>query len=105
MAQAGGRPAVAGKLATVLSRCLPTLAIAALLFSAALGRVALAHWERSLNAALQESLAERDRIDSEWSRLLIEEATLGDLTRVEQQAREQLDMVRLAESDRRVVMK
>ena len=87
----------------MLSRCIPTLLLAVLLFTAALGRVALAHWERSLNAELQQSLAERDRVDSEWSRLLIEEATLGDLTRVERLAREQLGMVGLADGEYQVV--
>ncbi len=86
-----------------MARYLPTLLLALALFGSALGRVGVAHWERSLNASLQQLHAARDRIDSEWSRLLIEEATLGDLNRVEQVARRDLDMIGLADSHSLVV--
>ncbi|HCZ49102.1 MAG TPA: cell division protein FtsL, partial [Gammaproteobacteria bacterium] len=45
-------------------------------FASALGVIHLKHHERSLIAQLSRLRHEHDRLDSEWSRLLLEEATL-----------------------------
>lgn len=63
-------------------------------FASALGVIHLKHRERSLIAQLSRLQHEHDRLDSEWSRLLLEEATLTTHARVESKAREQLHMVR-----------
>lgn len=62
-------------------------------FASALGVIHLKHRERSLIAQLSRLQHEHDRLDSEWSRLLLEEATLTTHARVESKAREQLHMV------------
>jgi cell division protein FtsL len=62
-------------------------------FASALGVIHLKHRERSLIAQLSRLQHERDRLDSEWSRLLLEEATLTTHARVEGKARKQLHMV------------
>lgn len=50
------------------------------------------HLNRSLHAKLQGLQQSRDRLHVEWSRLLLEQGTLGSDVRVEQVARDQLDM-------------
>lgn len=62
-------------------------------FASALAVVHVKHRERSLVTALSELRETRDRLDSEWSRLLLEEATLTTHARVEGKAREDLGMV------------
>ncbi len=62
-------------------------------FASALVVVYLKHSERSLIAQLSHLRQERDRLDSEWSRLLLEEATLTTHARVEGKARDELRMV------------
>jgi cell division protein FtsL len=72
------------------------LLLAALLlvcFASALGVVHIKYRERRLVAELSELRETRDRLDSEWSRLLLEEATLTTHARVEHKAREELNMV------------
>ncbi|WP_448507760.1 cell division protein FtsL [Immundisolibacter sp.] len=72
------------------------LLLAALLlacFASALGVVHIKHRERRLVTELSELRETRDRLDSEWSRLLLEEATLTTHARVEGKARDELNMV------------
>jgi cell division protein FtsL len=72
------------------------LLLAALLlvcFASALAVVYVKHRERRLVAELGELRDTRDRLDSEWSRLLLEEATLTTHARVEGKARDELGMV------------
>ncbi|MBC7160644.1 MAG: cell division protein FtsL [Immundisolibacter sp.] len=72
------------------------LLLAALLlvcFASALGVVHIKYRERRLVTELSELRESRDRLDSEWSRLLLEEATLTTHARVEGKARDELGMV------------
>ena len=72
------------------------LLLAALLlacFVSALAVVHVKYRERRLVTELSELRESRDRLDSEWSRLLLEEATLTTHARVEGKARDELNMV------------
>lgn len=51
------------------------------------------HQARQLFLQLESLAAERDEANSEWSRLQLEQATLGDAGRVEGIASEQLGMI------------
>ncbi len=51
------------------------------------------HQARQLFLQLESLSAERDEANSEWSRLQLEQATLGDAGRVEGIASEQLGMI------------
>jgi len=62
-------------------------------FASALAVVHIKHRERRLVTELSELREARDRLDSEWSRLLLEEATLTTHARVEGKARQDLGMV------------
>lgn len=62
-----------------------------LLFSA-MAVVVSKHLDRSLHIRLQQLQKNRDDLHVEWSRLLLEQGTLGSDPRVEQIAREQLGM-------------
>lgn len=62
-------------------------------FASALAVVYVKHRERRLVAELSELRDARDHLDSEWSRLLLEEATLTTHARVEAKARDELGMV------------
>jgi cell division protein FtsL len=53
--------------------------------------------------ALQHVRAERDALDVEWGRLQIQEAALTTHTRIEDNARTQLDMIMPAGGEVRVV--
>lgn len=62
-------------------------------FASALAVVHVKHRERRLVAELSDLREARDRLDGEWSRLLLEEATLTTHARVEGKARDELGMV------------
>lgn len=68
------------------------LAAAATLVTA-LGVITTKHHERQLNARLAQLQRERDTLDGEWTRLLLEEATLSTHTRVDATARRELGML------------
>lgn len=68
------------------------LVIAGLIAVTALGVVASKHKSRALVDAQQRLDWERDRLATEWSQLQLEEASLAAHGRVEQVARERLDM-------------
>ena len=59
----------------------------------AMGVVYTKHLNRKLHIELQQLQQSRDSLHVEWSKLLLEQGTLGSDVRVEQVAREQLDMV------------
>lgn len=59
----------------------------------ALGVITTKHSERQLNARLAQLQRERDAIDGEWTRLLLEEATLSTHTRIDATARRELGML------------
>lgn len=60
--------------------------------SSALAVVVSKHLNRRLHIQLQQLQQARDALHIEWSRLLLEQGTLGSDARVEQVAREQLGM-------------
>ena len=61
--------------------------------ASALGVVYLQHESRSLFVQRQRLQSEQDEFQVEWSRLQLEQAWLGDASRIEKIAREQLSMV------------
>ncbi len=72
------------------------LAMIALIFAvmgSAIGVVYCRHLDRRLHIDLQKLQQSRDALHVEWSRLLLEQGTLASDVRVEQVAREQLDMI------------
>lgn len=77
---------------------LATLILGTALTASCFGVVRSAHWQRQLYGDLQAIQKEKDRTDTEWRRLLLEEATLASHTRIEQIARRDLDMVRGSEA-------
>ena len=62
------------------------------LIGTALGVVYTQHLSRSLVVKLQEQKQQRDELNIEWSRLLLERSTWATHARVERLAREQLGM-------------
>lgn len=51
-----------------------------------------AHWNRQLLNSLYGELSERDKIQAEWGRLILEQSTWTAHNRIETLAREQLKM-------------
>jgi len=62
------------------------------LIATAIGVVYAQHLSRSLVVQLQEQKLQRDELNIEWSRLLLERSTWATHARVERLAREQLGM-------------
>jgi len=62
------------------------------LIGTAIGVVYTQHLSRSLVVQLQEQKLQRDELNIEWSRLLLERSTWATHARVERLAREQLGM-------------
>lgn len=60
--------------------------------ASALGVVYARHEARKAFTELQGLYAERDALDIDWDRLLIEQSTWATHARIEQLARERLDM-------------
>lgn len=68
------------------------LALAAAVMVSALAVVRTKHENRALVDQLETLRKGQERLNSEWAQLQLEEATLGDHSRVERIAREQLGM-------------
>lgn len=62
------------------------------LMASAVAAVYAKHQTRKQFVELQGLVAERDRLEMDWGRLQLERSTLGSHARVEQLARERLDM-------------
>lgn len=73
-------------------------ALGALVLVAALAVVQNKHEHRRLTTELDRARAERNRLELEWSQLQLEEATLASHARIEQVARERLEMWEPVES-------
>ncbi len=73
--------------------------LAAAALASALGVVYSKHLARQRFAELQGLYRERDALDVEWGRLLLEQSTWGALSRVERLAKSQLHMVYPAPQD------
>ena len=68
------------------------LLLTPMLIGTAIGVVYTQHLSRSLVVQLQEQKLQRDELNIEWSRLLLERSTWATHARVERLAREQLGM-------------
>jgi cell division protein FtsL len=77
---------VAGKRGLILT------ALVVALVSSAVAAVYAKHESRKLFAAFSALIDERDRLDSDWSRLQMEQSAVSTHSRVEQLAREQMRM-------------
>lgn len=74
-------------------RMLVTLTLVGVLLASSIGVVVSAHDNRELFNALSQLQAERDRYQSEWSQLLLEQSALSAHGRVEKLAAERFSMV------------
>jgi cell division protein FtsL len=59
----------------------------------ALGLVYMTNTTRSLNASIQQTLVERDRIHVEWGQLLLEKSTLLMQARIQNLAEDKMNML------------
>jgi len=73
------------------SKAMPALFLVMLILSAVV--IGIRQQGRSLFTKLEELHAERDALNIEWGRLLLEEGTWSQHHRVETTARQRLDMV------------
>ncbi len=79
------------------------LILLVLIFSSAMGVVFMTHHTREAVSQKDQALEERDRLDGEWRNLLLEETALSDHSRVQNVARDELDMKR-PDPDKEVVI-
>lgn len=77
--------------------------VALCVVATALGVVYSKHRSRELFVELQALTAQRDELNVEWGKLMLEQSTWATPPRVEQVAREQLDM-RVPSSDEIVIV-
>ena len=83
----------ASDLAMVLIRsCWPVLLLLLLVIIAGLSLGYVSYENRRLNNLIQQELENRNRAQVQWSKLLLEHSTLTSPGRIEQIAREELDM-------------
>jgi cell division protein FtsL len=80
--------------AATITRQLPAIVamLAVVVLSSGLAAVYARHQSRKLFIELQALTAERDRLEMDWGRLQLEQGTQANHARVEQLAREQLQM-------------
>lgn len=69
-----------------------TTTLVALVMVSAIACIYAKHESRKLFTELQDLIAERDRMEVDWGRLQIEQGTWSTYARVEQVAREKMDM-------------
>lgn len=74
-----------------------------LLLVSAAGVVWSKHQSRSLFVELQKLQTERDRLDTEWGQLRLEQSTAATYGRIEQMAHEDLNMVVPSPNEVRIV--
>lgn len=79
--------------ATRQGKVMVSLALVLLLVASSIGVVVSAHENRGLFNTLSQLQAERDRYQSEWSQLLLEQSALSAHGRVENLAAERFNMV------------
>lgn len=83
---------------------IPLLVVVALVIVSSVGVIYSKHMNRNEFIQLQKLERQRDLLNEEWGRLLLEQSTWGSPSRVEQQARSRLDMV-VPQADSTVVIK
>ncbi len=66
--------------------------LALLVLVSAIAVVEVKHQTRSLFLKLEQLQAERDRLNTEWSRLRLEQGALATHSRVERMAREEFEL-------------
>ena len=69
------------------------LVLIVVLLVSAVGVIYTKHVSRSEFIVLQNLNQQRDKLNEEWGRLLLEESTWASPNRIEQQARARLDMI------------
>jgi cell division protein FtsL len=79
-------------LGMAAKRALTLAALVTLLVSSAIAAVYAKHESRKLFMALSALIDERDRLETDWSRLQMEQSAVSTHSRVEQLAREQMHM-------------
>ncbi len=79
------------------------LMLAAAVLASAVAVIHVKYLTRGDFGTLQQVRAQRDALDVEWGRLQIQEAALTSHTRIEDNARTQLDMIMPAGGEVRVV--
>jgi cell division protein FtsL len=83
---------------------IPLLVVVALVIVSSVGVIYSKHMNRNEFIQLQKLERQRDLLNEEWGRLLLEQSTWGSPSRVEQQAKSRLDMV-VPKADSTVVIK
>ena len=83
---------------------IPMLIMVALVIVSSVGVIYSKHMNRNEFIQLQKLEKQRDLLNEEWGRLLLEQSTWGSPSRVEQQAKTRLDMV-VPKADSTVVIK
>lgn len=87
----------------VRSGLVVALMLAAAVLASGVAVIHVKYLTREEFGTLQQVRAERDALDVEWGRLQIQEAALTSHTRIEDNARTQLDMITPAGGEVRVV--
>lgn len=82
---------------------IPMLVMVLLVIFSSVAVIYTKHVSRNEFIKLQQLEKQRDSLNEEWGRLLLEESTLGNPSRVERQARQRMQMV-VPEADRTVVI-
>jgi cell division protein FtsL len=83
---------------------IPMLVMVAMVIVSSVGVIYSKHMNRNEFIQLQKLEKQRDLLNEEWGRLLLEQSTWGSPSRVEQQAKTRLDMV-VPKADSTVVIK
>jgi cell division protein FtsL len=79
------------------------LLVLILIFASAMGVVFTTHHTRQAITEKDQALQERERLDNEWRNLLIEETALAEHSRVQEIAKDELQMKR-PDSDKEMVI-
>lgn len=82
----------------------PLLLLAVLVIISAVSVIYAKHLNRNEFIQLQQLEKQRDLLNEEWGRLLLEQSTWGSPSRVEQQVRSRLEMI-VPKADMTVVIK
>ncbi len=73
-------------------RLLILLVLSILVFVSAISVVYVTHHQRRLFISLQQLQQQRDQMNIEWRKLLLEENSISTTSRVQQKATDELDM-------------
>ncbi|MCG9683683.1 cell division protein FtsL [Vibrio sp. Isolate23] len=79
------------------------LLVLIMIFASAMGVVFTTHHTRQAITEKDQALQERERLDNEWRNLLIEETALAEHSRVQEIAKDELQMKR-PDSDKEVII-